>query len=264
MNTRKKASIIIPILMIIFSCSSLAPGMHMETRANNSVYIESLDKNIEVKNINLASSLRSDNPYKIGNGDQVAVTIWGIDEIFPQTAQSNEFLNLRTVNSEGQIYFPFIGMLDAKNRTQDELRDEITMGLSNYFNDPQVDVTVAGYNSQKIYIIGEVNKPQKINLTDIPLSLSDAIGMVDGLNNNTSNGAEVFIIRQGIDENDPEIFLADMSSPAYFLDTKNFYLEDNDIIYVNSRGIARWNRVISQFFPFSSLVTAIDNLNNNN
>ena len=153
-------------------------------------------------------------------------------------------------------------MLDAKNRTQDELRDEITMGLSNYFNDPQVDVTVAGYNSQKIYIIGEVNKPQKINLTDIPLSLSDAIGMVDGLNNNTSNGAEVFIIRQGIDENDPEIFLADMSSPAYFLDTKISILRQRYYLCQFKRD-CKMEQSNLTILPFSSLVTAIDNLNNN-
>ena len=40
------------------------------------------------------------------------------------------------------------------------------------------------------------------------------------------------------------------------------YLSDNDIVYVNSKGTTRWNRVISQFFPFSSFLNSVDNLVN--
>ena len=56
------------------------------------------------------------------------------------------------------------------------------------------------------------------------------------------------------------IYVADMSSPSAFIDAGNFYLEDNDIVYVNPKSITRWNRVISQFFPFSSFLNSIDNL----
>mgnify|MGYP006228273447 CR=1 FL=1 len=37
-------------------------------------------------------------------------------------------------------------------------------------------------------------------------------------------------------------------------------LSDNDIVYVNAKGTTRWNRVISQFFPFSSFLNSVDNL----
>ena len=37
---------------------------------------------------------------------------------------------------------------------------------------------------------------------------------------------------------------------------------NNDIVYVNASGTARWNKVISQFFPFSSFLNSIDNLTN--
>ena len=104
-------------------------------------------------------------------------------------------------------------------------------------------------------------KPSKLNITDRPLSLSDALGLVNGLNNNTSSGGEIFVVRQPNEFNtNHSIYRADLSSPSGFIYTNNFYLMNNDIVYVNAKGTTRWNRVISQFFPFSSFLNSVDNL----
>ena len=86
------------------------------------------------------------------------------------------------------------------------------------------------------------------------------MGQTDGINNNTANGKEIFIIRKGSNDSPPRIFIADLESPAGFISAGNFYLSDNDIVYVNAKGTARWNRVISQFFPFSSFLNSVDSL----
>ena len=91
------------------------------------------------------------------------------------------------------------------------------------------------------------------------MSLSNAIGESKGLNTNTSEGEDVFVIRQNLAQ-DPQIFRVDLSSPSGFLSAGNFYLTDNDIVYVNAKGTTRWNRVVSQFFPFSSFLNSVDNL----
>ena len=88
------------------------------------------------------------------------------------------------------------------------------------------------------------------------------MGEVSGINTNSGNGSEVYVIRQAYKDNEPMIFRADLASPAGFLAAGSFYLEDNDIIYVNAKGTIRWNRVISQFFPFSTFLNSIDNLSN--
>ena len=259
-----KSLAILTIVVFLFGCN-LSPGMYFETKEDRSsnqkyVYLESLDKNIEIKNINSFSS-NKEATYKIGNGDQIAITIWGLPDIFP-ISNINPELNLRRVDSNGNIYFPYVGTLKASEKTQNELRKDLSEELSKYFTNPQLDVTIARFNSQKIYILGEVTIPSKINITDIPLSLADALGEVSGLNTNTSSGSEVFIIRKGLGEN-PEIFYADLSSPAFFLDAGRFFLNNDDIIYVNAKNTTRWNRVISQFFPFSSFLNSVDNLTNN-
>jgi polysaccharide export outer membrane protein len=264
MMMKKTKNIITFLIAFFVSSCSLSPGMHMgidgSSNGKNFVYIESLERKIEIKNIsNFARKTNlSFDPYRIGNGDQISITVWGLPDIFP-ISNINPDQNLRRVDSNGNIYFPYVGEIKANSKTQNELRDLLSNKLEKYFNSPQLDVSIARFNSQKVYLLGEVLRPSKINITDIPITLADAIGEVKGLNNNTSNGSEVFIIRQSLG-GEPMILIADLSSPSGFLDAGRFYLEDNDIVYVNAKGTTRWNRVISQFFPFSSFLNSIDNL----
>ena len=264
MIMKKKISLII-ILMLVNACS-LSPGMHMETKNSWSdeskyVYIESNEKDVRLTKISeiIDSSYKKNYVYKIGIGDQIAVTIWGLPEIFPITNISTD-INLRRVDANGNIFFPYVGLIQAKGKTQDELRNNITNRLTEYFNDPQVDVSIARFNSQQVFVLGEVTKPIKLNISDIPISLSNAIGESFGLNTSTSAASEVFIIRQNTNGEDPLIFHANLKNPSSFIEAGNFYLENNDIVYVNANGTARWNKVISQFFPFSSFLNSVDNL----
>lgn len=257
------------LAIALLSGCSLSPGMHMsyiDRSGEGTVYVESIEKNIEVKNISLTDLeilSNKNNVYKIGKGDQIAITVWGLNEVFPIINVSPDS-NLRRVDSNGNIFFPYVGTVKASGKTQDELRESITMELSKFFNEPQLDVSIARFNSQKVYLLGEVNLPIKINISDVPLSLSDALGESRGLNNNTASGSEVFVIRQGKNNLNPIIYRANLNSPSGFLVSGSFYLENNDIIYVNAKGTARWNRVISQFFPFSTFLNSIDNLTSNN
>lgn len=252
------------VTVILLSSCALSPGMFMTSSNNwsgeNTVYIESLKRSLIIQSISQISTLNTENDiYKIGKGDQLYVTIWGLPDVFPVTGSVNNDLNIRRVDSNGNIFFPFVGLVLAEGKTQDELRKDLTNELLKMFKNIQLDISISGFNSQKVYLLGEVTTPSVLNLTDIPLSLANAIGESKGLNTNTSEGEDVFVIRQVSYEN-PQIFRVDLSSPSGFISAGNFYLTDNDIVYVNAKGTTRWNRVISQFFPFSSFLNSIDNL----
>ena len=245
-------------LVTFLSSCSLAPGMHM-TSTGDYVYIESLDTNVPIIDINTHVGEKDDASYKIGNGDQLSITVWGLQEIFP-ISNINTDQNLRRVDSNGNIYFPYVGLIKASGKPQNDLREDLTVQLSKNFNEPQLDLTVARFNSQKVFMLGEVTRPEKINMSDVPLTLTDALGEVKGLSTNSANGSEVFIIRRGDTENEPLIFRANLDSPSGFIDAGRFYLKNNDIVYVNAKGTTRWNRVISQFFPFSTFLNSVNNL----
>ncbi len=250
-------------IAILLSSCVLSPGMFMSSSNNwngeNTVFVESLNRSLIVEQITQEFQSETDiEAYKIGKGDQLFVTVWGLPEIFPRAGVNTE-LNTRRVDSKGNIFFPFVGLILAEGKTQDELRKDLTLELSKMFKNVQLDLTISGFNSQKVYLLGEITNPRGINLTDIPLTLSKAIGESKGLSTNSSKGEDVFIIRQTQNQ-DPQIFRVDLSSPAGFLSAGNFYLVANDIVYVNAKGTTRWNRVISQFFPFSSFLNSVDNL----
>ena len=252
------------VMATILSSCVLSPGMFMSSSNNwsgeNTVFVSSLNRHIIIEPITKKIELKkSIGTYKIGKGDQLFVTIWGLPDVFPVTGAINPELNTRRVDANGNIFFPFVGLILAEGKTQDELRNHLTLQLSKMFKNIQLDIAVAGFNSQKVYLLGEVTTPKAINLTDIPLSLANAIGESKGLNTNTSEGEDVFVIRQ-IPSQDPQIYRVDLSSPSGFLSAGTFYLTENDIVYVNAKGTTRWNRVISQFFPFSSFLNSIDNL----
>ena len=258
--------LIILVSLVFLTHCSISPGMHMKTSKalgsnQESVYIEELQQDIFIKNISefQEEEIFSNQPYRIGNGDEVSITVWGLNDIFP-VAGINPEQNLRRVDSNGNIFFPYAGIVKASDKTQNELREHLSNLLSEYFNEPQLDISIAKFNSQKVYLLGEVTQPSKINITDIPISLSDAIGEVKGINTVTGDGYNVFVIRIGSKNGIPEIFRADLSSPAGFLTAGKFYLKNNDIVYVNAKSTARWNKVISQFFPFSSFLNSVDNL----
>lgn len=265
---RKKIqnNLILFFILFISSCS-ISPGMHMSPSSSwlddkQYVYIDSIEEKILIKNIHSSISNSFNNEtYKIGTGDQISVTIWGLPEVFP-IVNTTPDQNLRRVDSNGNIFFPYAGLIKASGKTQDQLRADITNSLSLSFTNPQVDVSISRFNSQKVFILGEVTRPKKLNITDVPLTLSDAIGESFGINTNTASGSEVFVIRQTGETNRPEIFIANLSTPAGFVGAGEFFLVDNDIVYVNANGTTRWNKVISQFFPFSSFLNSVDNLTN--
>lgn len=263
----KKIKLLLPILLVT-SCS-LSPGMHMDTNTSwldnkEYVYVDYLKQDIEIYNISNGSQFQNqpNQSYKIGNGDQITITVWGIPDVFPLVSISPE-QNLRRVDSNGNIFFPYVGLVKASGKSQDQLRDDLTTSLSKFFTKPQLDVSIVKFNSQKVYLLGEVLKPMQISISDISLSLTDALGEASGVNNNTSS-RDVFVIRQAEDGLIPNIYKADLSSPSGYLAAGNFYLSNNDIVYVNASGTTRWNKVISQFFPFSSFLNAVDDLSNSN
>ena len=177
MITTMKKTIRKPIFLLVvaisFSSCALSPGMFMSSSNNwageNTVFVNSLDKYIIIEPITEKTDIRkSIDIYKIGKGDQLYVTVWGLPEIFPVTGGVNSELNSRRVDSNGNIFFPFVGLILAEGKTQDELRKDLTFELSKMFKNVQLDIAVISFNSQKVYLLGEVTTPKVSNLSDRP------------------------------------------------------------------------------------------------
>jgi polysaccharide biosynthesis/export protein len=91
-----------------------------------------------------------DAAYAIGPDDKLLVHALHADEIGKDPI---------TVDSTGYIELPFVGRMKAGGLTPDQLRQAITERLKRYFNEPEVEVTVAEYKSQPVSVWGALKAP---------------------------------------------------------------------------------------------------------
>jgi len=119
--------------------------------------------------------------YIIGAQDVLNVTVWNHPEINNPAGTMNATLAGRTVNQDGTFFFPYAGKVAAAGRTVQQVRDELAIKLARVLVEPQVDVSVLHYRSKRAFVVGMVEKPGVVPLTDVPLTITDLVAEAGGV-----------------------------------------------------------------------------------
>ena len=141
---------------------------------------------------------------------------------------SNGYSMPYTIDSYGNIDFPVIGKINLEGKTREEVAEYIKNELitRKQVLDP---VVIVEYVNQNFTVLGDVNRPGKVNIDRDQLTIIDAIALAGDLKV-TGKRNDVTVLRQeGDTQKIYEIDLRDTesinSSPAY-------YIQQNDIVYV--------------------------------
>jgi polysaccharide export outer membrane protein len=131
--------------------------------------------------------------------------------------------------------------------------------IQNYIYLKAGDVIHLPDNSlNQVHVIGEATNPISINISRKNIPLSVALAKAKGLNQATSKGKEVYILRPKDYQGKPRIFKSDISSPTGYLVAGEFNLQAKDIVFIGTAGVTSWSRVINQVLPFTDFINSAE------
>lgn len=155
---------------------------------------------------------------RLGPGDIIEVAVF----------QEPDLTGLYRLEGEGVIDFPLVGDVEAIGKTPLELQNSLKKRLENgYLVSARVRVMVKERNSQKVHILGAVNKPTSIPF-EPNMTIIQAIAAAGGMSDTAqSNGVTITRVKD-----DEETSISVRVGSIQSGQAPNVYLHPGDIVFV--------------------------------
>lgn len=156
--------------------------------------------------------------------------------------------SLYTVDADGDINFPVLGRLHVAgmNRTQLSKYIETEIKSRELVKDPIVTVD---YANTGISVLGEVKSPGRIEFNKDHVTIIEAIAMAgdiapDGMRQN------VTVMREG-PNGQQTVYKVDLTDMRLLAQSPVYYMQQNDVIYVEPNDKAKRNTTPNGNSPFT-------------
>lgn len=136
----------------------------------------------------------------LGYGDVLQVSIFESQAgglFIPSDAGSRpgNYITLpqQTIDRNGSVTIPYAGRIQVAGRLKEEVEQEIEDRLASRAIEPQVVITVVTSRSTQVAVLGDVNEPQRVDISAAGARILDVISAAGGL---TSPNIETSITLQ--------------------------------------------------------------------
>jgi len=119
-------------------------------------------------------------------------------------------------------------------------------------------VNIPRRRAEEAYLLGEIARPDVVDLSREPITLTQAITRSGGLQQSRANARGVLVFRA--DGELTQVFQLDTKTPAGLLLGTRFVLEPLDVVYVLRSPLQRWNDTIVRLLPSVQAVRTVDDL----
>lgn len=121
----------------------------------------------------------------------------GPEDILEIEVKNHPELNVTIiVDSWGNIKLPYVGTLNVRNQTPEDIRKNLEKIYADFFVEPpDVEVLVKEYHSRMVLVLGAVQSPGRYPIGGEPVTLRDIL-LQAGLPRDNAARWRVFIVRQ--------------------------------------------------------------------
>ena len=165
------------------------------------------------------------------------------------------------VENDGTINFPVLGRLHVEGLTKAECEKMIEQKIAPYLSKTEKPVVKVIMASYRVTLMGDVSSPRVVNVGTEKMSILEAIASAGDL---TIYGQRqnVLLIRE--DKNGEKHAHRIDLTDANFINSPYYYLQQNDIIYVQPNATKAKNSALGQstsiWFSFISISTSVASL----
>jgi polysaccharide export outer membrane protein len=99
------------------------------------------------------------------------------------------------VQPDGSLSFPMVGQVAAADRTPSEVEEDIKERIDRYIPDAVVSVELVEARGNKVFVLGEVNRPGEYQLAR-PITVVQAISLAGGFTPSAREG-KIRVLRAG-------------------------------------------------------------------
>lgn len=189
--------------------------------------------------------------YKIAPRDKLDIQVFNYSELTTKiNVDSDPTDRATTVASDGTVTMPLLGRVKISELTKEEASLMLQERYREFLKQPEVKIEIL---NQRIYVIGEVNKPGVVPLVEESISLIEAIAQAGDINI-YGERRSIKIIRG--DHRNPTISSVDLTKLAS-LQTNDLMLTPGNVVYVEPNNMRATNVNIGEYLPMLQLVNSI-------